>query len=171
MDTVFLRAHASHPAARAAMVLGIILVLSAACSDSNPAAPSAPSPRSLTVIIVPVEPEYQATAAAAFSDGSSREVTREVQWTSTKTDVAVVSDTGRVTPIAPGATEIRGTYQSVSGSAQLTVASPPPPPWRPPHRHHRRHRHRLRRAHGRHSPIPKFTVSPSGSAMRSTAAG
>jgi hypothetical protein len=82
----------------------------------------------LTVIIVPVDSSYQATAAAGFSDGSSREVTAEVQWTSTNTSVAVVSDTGRVTPIAAGAAEIRGTYQTISGSAHLTVAAPPPAP-------------------------------------------
>jgi Bacterial Ig-like domain (group 2) len=134
MKPMSFRAAAKHPAARLARLLAILVALPVSCSD-NPTAPSAPTPRSLTVTIVPVDSEYQATATAAFSDGSSREVTREVQWTSTDTNVAVVSDTGRVTPVASGGTEIRGTYQNVSGSAQLTVAPPAPSPPTPETHH------------------------------------
>jgi hypothetical protein len=79
----------------------------------------------VTVTLVPVFPNYQATAVAAFSDGSSREVTIDAQWTSSNPSVATVSSGGRVTPVAVGSTEIRATYQGVSGGASLTVAQPP----------------------------------------------
>lgn len=109
---------------------GLFAALGFACGGAAPApaAPSAVAVRSLTVVLVRAEPGYQAMAVAAFSDGSSREVTRETQWSSSNPAVAAVSETGSVSVLASGTTEIRGTYQSVSGNAQLTVADPPPPP-------------------------------------------
>jgi hypothetical protein len=78
----------------------------------------------VTVTLVAVTPGHQATAVAAFSDGSSREVTTEVQWASSNTAVANVSASGRVTPVSVGSTEIRASYQAVTGSASLIVSTP-----------------------------------------------
>ena len=81
----------------------------------------------MTVTLVAVTPGHQATAVAAFADGSSREVTSGAEWSSSNTSVASVSSDGRVTPLAPGSTEIRATYQSVTGSAPLAVTQAPSP--------------------------------------------
>jgi hypothetical protein len=110
-----------------AAALPLLAIVAVSC-DEPPAAPSASATRSLTVVLLPLDLGYQATAVAAFSDGASRDVTGEAQWASSNPNVAVVSETGRVTPMAPGTTEIRATYETVSGFAPLTVASPPPPP-------------------------------------------
>jgi hypothetical protein len=74
---------------------------------------------------VAVNPGYQATAVAAFSDGSSREVTSEAQWVSSNTAVATVSPTGRVTIVSVGTTDVRATYQGITGNASLAVSQPP----------------------------------------------
>jgi hypothetical protein len=133
-----------------AWVLAFLVAYSTSCSDSAespapsaPSTPSAPSVASVTVTLVAVTPGHQATAVAAFSDGSSREVTSSAQWGSSNANVASVSADGRVTPLAPGSTEIRATYESVTGSAPLAVTqvpspspgpgpSPPPPSPPPP---------------------------------------
>lgn len=104
-----------------------LLALVPGCTKNGPGAPTGPSalsPTSVTVSLVAVNPGYQATAVAAFSDGSSREVTTEVQWSSSNPAVASVSATGRVTPVSVGSTEIRAAYQAVTGSAALTVSEP-----------------------------------------------
>ena len=94
----------------------VVVLLQLSCDGqpdlrSTPTAPSSPSVPpsvgSITVALVAVGSEYQTTAVAAFSDGSSREVTSEAQWSSSNAEVAAVSASGRVTPAAPGTTEIR----------------------------------------------------------------
>lgn len=112
----------------------LLALASASCGDDGPTSPSEPAPRSLTVVLVPVDSGYQGTAVAAFADGSSRDVTTEAEWTTSNANVATVSSSGRVTLVAPGNVEIRARYQSVSGSAHVSVSSlanitsPPLPP-------------------------------------------
>ena len=113
--------------------LAALCVIQAACGANNnsPGSPSL-AVRSVTVVLVSAGPTYQGSAVAAFSDGSSREVTTEAQWNSSDPSVATVSTSAQVTVIKAGAVEIRAVYQSVMGSAALTVAPPPPPPPPPP---------------------------------------
>jgi len=114
--------------AYAIVAVSLLALSHASCEHEedpgSPTAPSAPSVVSVTVTLVPVTPEYQAVAVAAFSDGSSREVTAEAQWTSSNPGVATVSTTGRVLPVAAGSTEIQALFQSVTGRAALTVSQP-----------------------------------------------
>lgn len=126
------------PSAMGLAVLAILTLVASCTRSSTPTSPTAAT--SLTVTLVSTGADYQATAVAAFSDGSSREVSSSAQWMSTNTAVATVSSTGRVTPVSAGSTEIRASFDSVSGSAALTVLSapispapvpspsPPPPP-------------------------------------------
>lgn len=119
-----------HARRRLRVVLWFLLFLPAACGDGTPVPSVAPgaTARSVTVVLVPSATAYQASAVAAFDDGSSREVTTEAIWTSAEPTVATVSSAGQVTVLKAGSTEIRATYQAVSGGAVLTVAPPPPPP-------------------------------------------
>jgi hypothetical protein len=107
---------------------GLLAATFSACGESSaPASPSGASVTSVTVTLVAIAPGYQATAVAAFADGSSREVTSDAQWSSSNSSVATVSATGQVSLIAGGSTEIRATYQTVSGGAMLAVTQPLPP--------------------------------------------
>jgi trimeric autotransporter adhesin len=92
--------------------------------------PTTPSvvPRSVTVTAVPTGSQYQLSAVAGFSDGSTQDVTSQAAWSSSDVGVATVTGTGLVTPVANGSALITATYQSVSGSMALTVAAPSSPP-------------------------------------------
>jgi len=54
----------------------------------------------------------QFTATSTLSDGSSRNVTNDVQWRSQNTAVAVISASGLVTSVAVGAAYVYATYAS-----------------------------------------------------------
>ena len=98
--------------------------------------PTRPSvvPRSVTVTAVPTGSQYQLSAVAGFSDGSTQDVTSQAIWSSSDRTVATVTSAGLVTPIANGSALITASYQNVSGSMALTVAAPsiPPPGLSPP---------------------------------------
>jgi hypothetical protein len=60
--------------------------------------------------------------AAATLDAAGNELTdREVSWSSSNPDVASVSGTGLVTPLADGTVTITATVEGQSGSAVITV--------------------------------------------------
>jgi alpha-tubulin suppressor-like RCC1 family protein/uncharacterized protein YjdB len=62
-------------------------------------------------------------ATGTYGDGSTRNITSSVTWTSGDPSVATVSDTGAVTAVALGTTTITATdpEEGVSGSTDLTV--------------------------------------------------
>ena len=66
----------------------------------------------------------QFTAAGAFTDGSSQDLTNSVTWSSSNTSAATISSSGLATSQAAGSTTIIATSSGVSGSASLTVTPP-----------------------------------------------
>jgi hypothetical protein len=69
----------------------------------------------------------QFTATASLSNGTTQTVTNQATWQSSNTSVATVSSSGLVTMTSVGEVDIRATYQSVTGSAHVTVSTPAPP--------------------------------------------
>ena len=63
----------------------------------------------------------QLTAVANFTDGSTRNVTREAVWRSSNLAVATVSATGLVTAIGTGRADITATFENIAGSFSVTV--------------------------------------------------
>jgi uncharacterized protein YjdB len=61
------------------------------------------------------------TAFADFSDGTTRDVTSWVTWTSSNESVAVVTPQGVVTSVRSGMSAVTATLNDLSGSAVLTV--------------------------------------------------
>jgi len=114
-----------------------LLVVSCGGGDgggsSTPTTPTPPTPTvtNVTVLLPSGNPTpgqtAQAVATATLSNGTSQTVTSQATWESSNTAVATISNTGLVTTVTAGQTEIRATYQSVRGATPLTVASPPPP--------------------------------------------
>lgn len=74
----------------------------------------------------------QFTATAVMSNGTSQTLTNQAIWQSSNISVATVSNTGLATAIAAGDADIKVTYQGVTGTAHITVASPTPPSPPPP---------------------------------------
>jgi uncharacterized protein YjdB len=75
---------------------------------------------------VPVQSTTSFTAMAVFTDNSTRNVTTSATWSSSNTQVAVVSGSGfaagRASALAEGTSTITATYLGVSGTSVLTVA-------------------------------------------------
>jgi uncharacterized protein YjdB len=61
------------------------------------------------------------TALAEFSDGTTRDVTPSVTWTSSNASVAVVTPTGVATSTRSGMTTVTATMNDLSGTAFLMV--------------------------------------------------
>jgi hypothetical protein len=116
----------------AALVAIVATMAACSSSDKNPGSPTTPTPtvavRAVTVTATPrAVGSYQLTAKADLSDGSSRDVTNDAQWTTSNADVATVSAAGVLTALRSGQIEVRATYQNVTGSTTLAVTAPPPP--------------------------------------------
>lgn len=65
----------------------------------------------------------QATATATMIDGRTADVTAQAAWTSGATDNATVSESGVVTGVKAGASEITATLFGVSGKKSVTVTA------------------------------------------------
>ena len=93
----------------------------------NPPPPASPTLTSLTVTApspsARVGESAQFTATALMSNATSQTVTSQASWQSSNGSVATVSNTGMVAAVGPGVADIRATYQTVSGSAQITVTA------------------------------------------------
>ncbi len=76
---------------------------------------------------IPAGTTQQFTATGTFSDGSTQNITQTVQWSSSATTVATISNAsgsqGLATSVATGSTTIVATSGSVSGSTTLTVTA------------------------------------------------
>jgi len=65
----------------------------------------------------------QFTATGLYTDGSKRDITSLVAWSSANPAMASIDNTGLVIAARPGATEITATQGNVSGSTTLTVGA------------------------------------------------
>src|SRR5712691_7289369 len=91
----------------------------------------------LSIAVTPSNPSIvngttvQLTATGAFSDGSTRDLTTQVIWSSSDDTRATVSSTGLVTAIATGPTTLAATSGNISGSTQANAFQPstPSPDW------------------------------------------
>src|SRR5437764_4768862 len=134
------------PTSMIATTFALIAILS--CTDS-PAGPglgtddlSADANRIVAAIQVHLAPDSIAVgqtiqATVTMQDRRGRPIDRAVQWSSSNSAVATVTDSGLVTGVAPGSATITATHRTVTGSADVTVTgtdsvTPPPPPPPPP---------------------------------------
>jgi trimeric autotransporter adhesin len=105
----------------------LFLGLLPACSSKNSAV-TTPTLTSIQVTLttssVAAGLPDQLTATGKYSDGTSKDLTASVAWTSSDTNVATVSTAGAVTTLVQGSAKITGTLSGVSGSITLTVNAP-----------------------------------------------
>jgi hypothetical protein len=76
---------------------------------------------SITVTCTAQAETTECAAVANRSDGSTQQVTSLAAWTSSNTAVATVDQSGLVRHRTTGQTEIRATYQNVTGSRTLDI--------------------------------------------------
>lgn len=70
---------------------------------------------------LPVGLQTTATAEGRFSDGSSRDISDQVVWSSSAASVASIDATGAISGVAVGSTEVVATLGGATGSASLAV--------------------------------------------------
>ena len=73
---------------------------------------------------VPVNTTQPFTATGSYSDGSSRDLTTRVTWSSSSTATATVDVNGIGTAVAAGTTTISATLSGITGSTTITVTTP-----------------------------------------------
>ncbi len=82
-----------------------------------------------SVAVTPTAPSIaqgttqQFTATGTFHDGSARNLTHSVTWSSTNSTVAAIASNGLATARTPGITTIQAVSDSINGSTNLTVSS------------------------------------------------
>lgn len=77
-----------------------------------------------TASSMPINTSQQLTATGNYSDGSSADLTSTVTWTSSTTAIATISNTGLVSAVGAGSTNISASLGGVSQSTTLTVTAP-----------------------------------------------
>jgi len=116
------------------VVLSALLAGCGGSSTSPTATPPPPAAPTITAVRVSglsaaLKPgdTAQLAATATLSNGATEIVTAQASWRSDNTDIATVSAGGLVTAMRAGSTEVRATYQAVSGGMTVEIAAPPPP--------------------------------------------
>jgi hypothetical protein len=80
-----------------------------------------------SIAVTPANPSIQAgstqqfTATGTYSDGSTQNITTQVNWSSSNTGVATINSSGLASAIAGGSSTIAAAESSISGSTTLTV--------------------------------------------------
>jgi uncharacterized protein YjdB len=70
---------------------------------------------------VAVDNTQQMTATGTYNDGSTKNITSSVSWSSEDVAVAKVSNSGLVTGVAPGTVSVTATSGTISGSTSVTI--------------------------------------------------
>jgi len=76
-----------------------------------------------SVISLPKGSQQQLAATGRFNDGSARDLTASVFWTSTNPAVATITAAGLLSSVAPGTASIKAVSDNITGSASLTVGA------------------------------------------------
>jgi len=120
-----------------ALSQGVATITASLDSISQTAKFTVTAPSLSSITVNPANPSVafganqQFTAMMKFSDGSTKDATSVVTWSSSNTSAATISSSGLATVAAPGkTTTINATLQSVSGNTLLTTtkaacAAPP----------------------------------------------
>jgi phospholipase C len=120
-----------------AIAQGVASITASYGSVSGMTTVSVTPPTLTSIAIIPANPSVPAgayvqfTAVLSYSDGSTKDTTTSVSWSSSATTVASINSSGVASALAAGSTTITASAESVSGSTTLTVSQPqcvtPPP--------------------------------------------
>jgi uncharacterized protein YjdB len=81
----------------------------------------------ISIQVTPTKPEIakdtsvQFTAIGTYSNSTTKDITKQVSWTSSASATATIDTAGLATGIAPGTTTIAATLSGITGSTTLTV--------------------------------------------------
>jgi 6-phosphogluconolactonase (cycloisomerase 2 family) len=98
-----------------------------ACGGHSASKTPPPTVTLVSISITPASPSIalgltqQFAASGSYSDGSSKDITTSITWSSATTAVATISAGGLATSISPGTSVIQAASGSVSAKVSLTV--------------------------------------------------
>src|SRR5215813_8017664 len=105
------------------LLAAFALILLAGCGnffrDSNEVAGISVSPANASLQLNKTQ---QFTAIGTLGDGSDKDVSSSVEWTSSSPKVATIDSSGMATALSTGTTTITASQHNVSGSTTLTVS-------------------------------------------------
>jgi trimeric autotransporter adhesin len=108
--------------------VAVISATYASVSGSTTVTVGPPSLTSITVTPtnpgMPAGAYQQFTATLNYSNGSNKDTTGLVTWSSSSASIASISNSGMATTLTAGSTTITATSGSVSGSTTLSVSAP-----------------------------------------------
>ncbi|MGC2637038.1 MAG: Ig-like domain-containing protein [Acidobacteriaceae bacterium] len=87
------------------------------------------APTLTSIAVTPATPSITAgatqqfTATGTYSDGTTKNITNSVNWTSSNTSAATINGAGLATGVAAGSSTITASSGGVSGTAMLTVTA------------------------------------------------
>jgi hypothetical protein len=70
---------------------------------------------------IPIGVQQRFNATAAFSDGTTQDISQDATWTSSAVSVATISASGAATRVSVGSTTITAAFSGSAGTALLTV--------------------------------------------------
>ncbi len=114
-----------------AVTQGVATITASSGSVSGSTTITVATPSVVSIAVIPDNPSVslganqQFTAILSYSDGSTKDTTNLVNWSSSATAVATVSSSGLASALAAGSTTITATAESVTGSITLSVLQPP----------------------------------------------
>jgi Bacterial Ig-like domain (group 2) len=109
--------------------LTAVLGLALSCGGGGALSPP-PTPVLQMISVTPVNSSVEVgfslklTATGTYSDGSQKDLTAEVLWSSSNQPAATVDNAGNATAIAVGGTTIQATSGSIGGTTNLAVTPP-----------------------------------------------
>jgi hypothetical protein len=102
------------------LVFGFVAIHVGSCSSA---------PRLESIAVTPSNPNVpkgltqQLKATGTYSNGSTRDLTQTVTWTSSATNIVMIGSGGLATTIATGTATIQASQATVTGATNFTVAS------------------------------------------------
>jgi hypothetical protein len=114
------------------LALVVFICLSLLCACGGGSFGPGVGGRSVTLQFIQISPSgsslsigrnVQLTATGHYSDGSSKDITDLVLWTSSNTSIAGISNSGLATSHAPGSATVTATLSRVVGHGSITVVA------------------------------------------------
>lgn len=109
------------------LLLMLALLVTGGCSRSRTAESPSPEPTLTRIEVDPPTPTVATGSSGAlvatgiYENGTTKDVTKDVTWSSADSAVVAITDNGTVTGVAPGTGTVSATLSDVTGTTQLHV--------------------------------------------------
>jgi hypothetical protein len=100
----------------------VLAAISTACSGSTPSSEVSAISLSPSPCVLSRANSRHLTAQATMPDGTKRDITADVSWSTDNANTATVDKSGVVVGVNLGVTKITATYKGATGTEECTIA-------------------------------------------------